>query len=133
MMMKKSELKHEVIERSDDTTDTCESLIVNEEMVNQIKRNQIDSQSLGHLADLFKALSDPTRLKIIHALHHSELCVCDISAVLEMSQSAVSHQLRYLRNLRLVKRRKEGKMMFYSLEDDHIHNLFTQGLEHTQH
>lgn len=109
------------------------SEVVNEQMVTQIKRNQIDSQSLDDLAHLFKALSDPTRLKIIHALHHSELCVCDISAVLQMSQSAVSHQLRYLRDLRLVKRRKEGKMMIYTLEDEHIHTLFTQGLEHIQH
>lgn len=133
MTTKHSELKHEGTKGSDDMNDACESLIVNEEMVHRIKANQIDTQSLGHLADLFKALSDPTRLKIIHALHQSELCVCDISTVLQMSQSAVSHQLRYLRNLRLVKRRKEGKMMFYSLEDEHIHTLFTQGLEHIQH
>lgn len=115
-------------------TDICEVVYVNEAMVKQIKeKNVMNDISIIDLADLFKALSDPTRLKIIYALKQSELCVCDLSAVLQMGQSAISHQLRYLRNLRLVKRRKEGKMMFYSLEDEHINTLFTQGLEHIEH
>jgi DNA-binding transcriptional ArsR family regulator len=70
---------------------------------------------------------------LIHALKQSELCVCDLSAILNMGQSAVSHQLRYLRNLRLVKRRKEGKMMFYSIDDHHIDELFSQGMKHIDH
>jgi DNA-binding transcriptional ArsR family regulator len=117
----------------DTLSDSCETVYVNEPMVQSIRENQIDESEILDLSELFKALSDPTRLKMIHALKQSELCVCDLSAVLQMGQSAVSHQLRYLRNLRLVKRRKEGKMMFYSLEDDHIKTLFTQGLNHIEH
>lgn len=118
---------------TDATADACDTLIVNEAMVKHISENQLAETVIHSMADLFKAFSDPTRLRIIHALHQSELCVCDISAVLQLSQSAVSHQLRYLRNLKLVKRRKEGKMMYYSLEDEHITNLFAQGLEHIEH
>lgn len=113
--------------------DDCEAVYVNESMVKAIKENLVDEEKINNLADLFKALSDPTRLKLIHALKQSELCVCDLSAILNMGQSAVSHQLRYLRNLRLVKRRKEGKMMFYSIDDHHIDELFSQGLKHIDH
>lgn len=119
--------------RESGAVDACESLVVNEAMVKQIGENKLADDVINRMADLFKAFSDPTRLRIIHALHQSELCVCDISAVLQMSQSAVSHQLRYLRNLHLVKRRKQGKMMYYSLEDEHITTLFAQGLEHIEH
>jgi DNA-binding transcriptional ArsR family regulator len=114
-------------------TDICEIIYVNELMVKQIKENQMNESNIVDLAELFKALSDPTRLKIIYALKQSELCVCDLSAVLQMGQSAISHQLRYLRNLQLVRRRKEGKMMYYSLADEHVNTLFTQGLEHIEH
>jgi DNA-binding transcriptional ArsR family regulator len=111
----------------------CDIEYVNEEVVKSLKAQLIDENKINHLAELFKAFSDPTRLKIIHALKQSELCVCDLSAVLSMGQSAVSHQLRYLRNLRLVKRRKEGKMMYYTLDDQHIEELFVQGLSHIDH
>ena len=85
------------------------------------------------LSQTFKALGDPTRLRIIDALSKSELCVCDIAEILGMSQSAISHQLRVLRNLRLIKYRKEGKLAIYSLDDDHVLQLFNQGLEHINH
>jgi DNA-binding transcriptional ArsR family regulator len=111
----------------------CDTEYVNEEVVKSLKAQLMDEEKIHHLAELFKAFSDPTRLKIIHALKQSELCVCDLSAVLSMGQSAVSHQLRYLRNLRLVKRRKEGKMMYYTLDDQHIEELFAQGLSHIDH
>lgn len=93
----------------------------------------MDDDTAGALADLFRALSDPTRVKIIYALLHRELCVHDISTALDMGQSAVSHQLRYLRNLRIVKRRKAGKTVFYSLDDDHIEQIFVQTLQHMKH
>jgi len=82
---------------------------------------------------LFKALSDPSRVRIISALAHTELCVYDLAATLGMSQSAVSHQLRSLRELRLVRYRKEGRNVYYQLDDEHIQDLFQRGLEHVQH
>ena len=85
------------------------------------------------MADWFKALGDPTRVKLIHALMNRELCVHDIAVVLGMTQSAVSHQLRYLRNVRLVKRRKVGKTVYYSLDDDHVEQIFGQTLQHVKH
>jgi len=85
------------------------------------------------LAEIFKALGDPTRLKIIYVLSKSPLCVCDIASLLDMTQSAISHHLRLLRNLKLVKFKKEGKMVIYSLDDDHVLRLFKEGLEHVLH
>lgn len=98
-----------------------------------IRQTMIDGQAADRLAELFKALGDPTRVKLIGALLHKELCVHDLSALLEMNQSAVSHQLRYLRNMRMVKRRKSGKTVFYSLDDDHIEQIFVQTLQHLEH
>jgi ArsR family transcriptional regulator len=85
------------------------------------------------LAELFKVLSDPTRVRIISALSAGELCVCDVAAALGMSQSAISHQLRVLRQLRLVKRRKAGRMAFYTIDDEHVSTLFRGGMDHVQH
>ena len=82
---------------------------------------------------MFKALSDPTRIRIISLLAHTELCVGDLCLVLEMSQPAVSHQLRLLRTLRIVSARKQGRQVFYTLVDEHIHDLYCQGLAHVQH
>lgn len=82
------------------------------------------------LAEIFSLLGDRTRVRILHALTLGELCVCDISAVLNVSSSAISHQLRLLRTAKLVKARKEGKNVFYSLDDGHVHSLIAQGLEH---
>jgi len=93
----------------------------------------ISEKAAIELADLFKALGDPTRIKIIYALLQKELCVHDLTEILDMGQSAVSHQLRYLRNLRIVKRRKEGKTVFYSLDDQHIETIFIQTLQHMNH
>jgi len=84
------------------------------------------------LAEAFKVLSDPTRVKILFALSKAELCVCDLSALLGMNESAVSHHLRLLRALKLVTYRREGRMAYYSLDDEHIEKLFQQGLEHIQ-
>ncbi|MBP1963687.1 ArsR/SmtB family transcription factor [Paenibacillus aceris] len=85
------------------------------------------------ISEVFKALGDPTRVKIIFFLLKQELCVHDLSTLLAMGQSAVSHQLRYLRDLHIVKRRKEGKTVYYSLDDDHIEQIFVQTLGHLQH
>ncbi len=101
--------------------------------VDAIKRERLTDENVMNLSQIFKALGDPTRLKIIDSLSREELCVCDIADLLEMNQSAISHQLRVLRNLRLVKYRKEGKSAIYSLDDNHVLGLFKQGLEHINH
>lgn len=98
-----------------------------------VKEHMIADEAANRLADLFKALGDPTRVKLIGALLHRELCVHDLSVLLNMGQSAVSHQLRYLRNMRMVKRRKSGKTVFYSLDDAHIEQIFIQTLQHLEH
>ena len=111
----------------------CEEFCLDHEAVLNAQQNQLTEDEVIKLADTFRALGDPTRIRIIQALRHGELCVCDLSYVLGMSQSAVSHQLRVLRNLRLVKFRKSGKNVYYSLDDDHIVLLFDQGLDHIRH
>ncbi|AEI42156.1 transcriptional regulator, ArsR family [Paenibacillus mucilaginosus KNP414] len=109
--------------------DTCQGT----SSLDELKEGMIQEGTAASLADVFKALGDPTRVKIIYALLQQELCVHDITQVLDMGQSAVSHQLRYLRNLRIVKRRKEGKTVFYSLDDEHIEQIFVQMLKHVKH
>ncbi|MFD1954385.1 ArsR/SmtB family transcription factor [Paenibacillus thailandensis] len=94
---------------------------------------QAGEQTASELAELFKALGDPTRVKIIYALLHEELCVHDLCVVLNMGQSAVSHQLRYLRNVKIVKRRKAGKTVYYSLDDEHVSDIFKLTLQHLAH
>lgn len=111
----------------------CDEVCVDKEAVFRAKQNQLTDDEVTQLAETFRALGDPTRIRIIQALRQEELCVCDLCQVLEMSQSAISHQLRVLRNLRLVKFRKSGKNVYYSLDDDHIVLLFDQGLDHIRH
>ena len=111
----------------------CEETVIHEDEVLAASRSLIDGHTAGHLAQIFSALSDPTRLRIISALTEHELCVCDLAVVLKMSQSAVSHQLRLLRILNLVKFRKEGRVVYYALDDEHIRELYERGLEHITH
>ena len=92
----------------------------------------IGPEAVTDLAETFRTLGDPTRVRILDALSHGELCVCDLAALVRMSESAVSHQLRLLRNLRLVRPRREGRMVFYALDDEHIITLFRTGLRHVQ-
>ena len=99
----------------------------------QIKANVIpDPQTLQNLADLFKVFGDPTRIRILYALSAQKLCVCDIAEILQMTQSAISHQLRVLKQMHLVKFRREGKTVFYSLADDHVYTILNQGIEHVK-
>lgn len=113
-------------------SDVCEIEFVDEAKVNAVKRVMKSDGVVKNLAETFKALGDPTRLKIIFALSREELCVCDLARLLDLSGSAVSHQLRILRNMRLAKYRKEGKMAYYSLDDEHISSLFEEGLRHVE-
>ncbi|MDQ0873820.1 DNA-binding transcriptional ArsR family regulator [Paenibacillus sp. V4I3] len=111
--------------------DTCTCTGVGSEQLMQ--EPQITEEQAVGIAEVFKALGDPTRVKMIYYLQHRELCVHDLATLLAMGQSAVSHQLRYLRDLHIVKRRKVGKTVFYSLDDDHIEQIFVQTLGHLQH
>jgi DNA-binding transcriptional ArsR family regulator len=101
--------------------------------IENIKSSLVEDSIAYEMSELFKALGDPTRIKLIYALAQKELCVHDLTQVLNMGQSAVSHQLRYLRNLRIVKRRKEGKTVFYSLDDNHVEQIFLQTHQHITH
>lgn len=110
----------------------CEFLYVHQEVVNKVKQEMPQDETLYDLAELFKVFGDSTRIKILYALFEAELCVCDIAQLLNVSQTAVSHQLRVLKNNKLVKFRKEGKNVFYSLADDHVRRIINQGIEHVE-
>jgi ArsR family transcriptional regulator len=114
-------------------SDLCEDRFIDEEKVRLAQAHLVDGLSATRLAEVFKTLSDPSRVRIISALAHAELCVYDLAAALGMSQSAVSHQLRSLREMRLVRFRKQGRHVFYQLDDEHIRDLFQHGLEHVEH
>ncbi len=108
----------------------CKCNVVHEEIIKKVKDEMIAEETLQDISDLFKVFSDSTRIKIIFALFKSEMCVCDIATLLQMNQSAISHQLRVLKQARLVKYRKEGKSVYYSLDDNHIEEIFHMALEH---
>lgn len=108
----------------------CEFLCVHEEIVKKVKQEMPDEEILYDLAELFKVFGDSTRMKILSVLFSSKMCVCDIAQLLNMSQSAISHQLRVLKQAQLVKAKREGKSVFYSLADDHVRTIVDQGLEH---
>lgn len=109
-----------------------ENLEVHEDVVKRVKEKQPDDEYLYELADLFKVFGDTTRIKILYALFESELCVGDIAQILGLSQSAVSHQLRVLKDSKLIKFRREGKVIFYSLDDDHVRTIMSMGMEHVE-
>ncbi len=115
-----------------DKKDTCEVFCINQKKVDAVRKVMQTDGIIKKLAQTFKVLGDPTRTQILYALAQDELCVCDIAALLGKTQSAISHQLRVLRNLDLVRYRKEGKIAYYSLNDAHIRNLFAEGLEHVK-
>jgi DNA-binding transcriptional ArsR family regulator len=112
--------------------DVCDLVQIDLARVRAIRAALTAPDSVQALADTFSALGDPTRVRILDVLSHGELCVCDLAAVLKLSQSAVSHQLRLLRGLRLVRPRRDGRVVFYSLDDQHIMAIFRQTLEHVK-
>jgi len=113
-----------------DSLERCDCEVIHEEVVNQVKGRMPKEETLYDLAELFKVFGDTTRIKILWALDEAEMCVCDIAALLNMTQSAISHQLRVLKQAKLVKNRKEGKVVYYSLDDEHVRQIFDQGLTH---
>lgn len=110
----------------------CEVEYIHEDRVRRVEERMIGEEDVSDVSEIFKALGDPTRMKIMHSLSIEELCVCDLAKLINMSVSAVSHHLRILRNLRLVKHKKEGKMVLYSLDDHHITDLISSCIEHVQ-
>lgn len=118
------------MEKNEKICDICEVFDPDNQIVDLMKNNELEEDVVYQLAELFKTIGDPTRIKILYALKERELCVCDLSELLEMSSSAISHQLRVLRNNKLVKFRKEGRSVYYSLDDEHVLYLFGQGLQH---
>lgn len=110
--------------------DRCDCNVIHEDVVNRVREKMPVDENLYDLAELFKVFGDTTRVKILYALYESEMCVCDISVLLNMTQSAISHQLRVLKQARLVKYRKDGKIVFYALDDEHVKQIFDQGFIH---
>lgn len=110
----------------------CEEEVSNFETVKRVKNNLLNDEEIFDLAELFKVFGDSTRMKIINALMMEELCVCDIAEITNSTPSAISHQLRVLKQAKLVKYRKEGKSVFYSLDDDHVREIFEKGREHIE-
>lgn len=108
----------------------CSCNVIHKEVVENVKNKLPKEETLYDLAELFKVFGDSTRIKIICSLFESEMCVCDLSALLNISQSAISHQLRVLKSARLVKFRRAGKVIYYSLDDEHIKQIFDAGLHH---
>lgn len=113
--------------------ETCDEVVVHAEPVERAREALGREEEVQRLADVFKALGDPTRVRILQALRMGELCVCDLADVLGMTQSAISHQLRVLRGLSIVRNRREGKEVFYSLDDEHVMLLLDQAWQHVQH
>jgi len=113
-------------------TDACEIEFIDEARVKQVRKAMKSPDAVAALAETFKILGDPTRVRIAFSLAREELCVCDLANLLGVSQSAVSHSLRALRQMRLVKFRKEGKIAYYTLDDEHIAHLLDEGFRHVE-
>lgn len=118
------------MDNNNNDTYKCAITVIHEDIVNMVRKDMPQEENLYDLAEQFKVFGDTTRIRILYALFASEMCVCDLAFLLDMTQSAISHQLRVLKQARLVKFRKEGKVVYYSLEDEHIKHIFDQGLLH---
>lgn len=118
------------MKQTDDRIEQCAYIHIHEEIVEQVNEKMPDEEKLYDLADFYKVFADSTRIKILYVLLCSEMCVCDLAQILNMTQSAISHQLRILKQMDLVRNRRDGKTIFYSLADDHIKAILNQGMEH---
>ena len=116
----------------DDIAPKCEYIHAHPDLIHKAEILMPDEDDLYDLAELFKIFGDSTRVKILYVLLECEMCVCDIAQLLNMTQSAISHQLRILKQSRLVKFRREGKTIFYSLEDEHVRSILSLGMEHLE-
>ena len=116
--------------KRDCSSDMCQEFCIHETILERVRNNMPDDDTLCDIAEMFKVFGDITRTKILSALFEAELCVCDISEIVQMSSSAVSHQLRILRQTKIVKSRRQGKEVYYSLDDEHISRIYGMALEH---
>lgn len=115
---------------TDENLEMCCQTTIHHDVIQQVKQTIPKDETLTEVAELFKVLGDRTRTRILHALFETEMCVCDLAYVLGMTQSAISHQLRVLKQAKLVKNRKEGKVVYYSLADHHVKHIFDQAFQH---
>lgn len=125
-------LKCDYVSSNSYMSETCDVFCINKEAVDDVRSKMLDRQLVADAAEIFKVLGDPTRMRLLYALAQRELCVCDLSAVLAMTQSAISHQLRVLRSARLVRYRKVGTIVYYSLADAHVVQLIDGGVDHAR-
>ena len=114
------------------SADCCDQVFVHEDLVKKVNEGMPEEEELYDLAELFKVFGDSTRIRILFVLFEAEVCVCDLAEVLHMTQSVVSHQLKILKQAKLVSARREGKSVFYSLADDHVRTIIAQGREHIE-
>ena len=110
--------------------ESCSYNVIHDDVITKVRDNLPSDETLYDLAELFKVFGDTTRVKILCALYESEMCVCDLSILLNVTQSAISHHLRVLKSARLVKFRRSGKIVYYSLDDEHVMHIFDEGLKH---
>ena len=116
--------------KKNEMQDSCDCNVIHEDIVKKVEAKMTPVEKLYDLAELFKIFGDSTRIRVLSALNYSEMCVCDIAFLLKMSKSAISHQLRILKQSELVKHRRDGKIVFYSLKDSHIKQIIDIGLSH---
>lgn len=115
---------------TENNVECCDTVCIHKELLETVSKEMPDEEELYDLAELFKVFGDSTRIRILYVLFEAEVCVCDLAQALNMTQSAISHQLRILKQSKLVKNRREGKSVFYSLADDHVRTIIAQGREH---
>ena len=115
------------------TAEMCDCNVIHENVVEDVKSKMLDNEFITEISTFFKILGDNTRVKILFALDHNEMCVCDIANVLNMTKSSISHQLSYLKDLNIVKSRKSGKEVYYSLDDEHVKEVFEVAISHIEH
>lgn len=120
------------MKHNEEEIEQCEFMHVHDDIVQKVHQQMPDEEKLYDLADFFKVFADSTRIKMLYVLLCSEMCVCDLAQILNMTQSAISHQLRMLKQMDLVRNRRDGKTIFYSLADNHIKDILSQGLEHIE-
>ncbi|HOJ61844.1 MAG TPA: metalloregulator ArsR/SmtB family transcription factor [bacterium] len=123
---------NQVLSSKNGARDVCEVVFIDHQKVERVRQALPSLDVFSYLAYTFKALGDPTRVKMLYALSKEELCVCDMAALFGVTRSAISHQLRTLRNLRLVKYRRDGKVVYYSLDDDHVTRFLRDGMDHVR-
>lgn len=130
--MTEKEITEKALTENEKEQECCEEYEVHENLLEIVKQTMPEEEELNDLAELFKIFGDATRIRILFVLFEAEVCVCDLAETLNMTQSAISHQLRILKQSRLVKSRREGKSIFYSLADEHVRTIVAQGQEHIE-